>query len=247
MAGPFRKTVAAVLAVAFLMCFITCGCARKSDQTAVKDESGLVLSGKMPDKLPDGMAWYDFKEDTAIFDYLSETIGEYFLSDITWFSGYTWLFICESGSALPVYHIMSFDNNDNVVNDYVIRNEFGDSISLNRMILGDRLYLTAYDFSTRKDYLYPVDEKTGCVTPDNKIDFIKNDSQEEIYRMYTFAGDDIAILQNAQTPCVELINLTDGTVKHRVNLEALSRDYNIKYPEGIICAGKNKVVVWGIT
>ena len=149
------------------------------------------------------------------------------MEDITWFNGQYWLFLCETEPKLPVYHIMSFDENDKVTNDFVIRNEFGDSISLCRMILGSRLYLTAYDFSTQKDYLYPVDEKDGSVSPDNKIDLTKNLSANESFHSCAFVGDDLAILSNSDHPRVELIDPAGGTLKKQVSLEALSRDHTI--------------------
>ena len=67
MKTPIKKIGAAVLAASFLVSLFTGGCSRSS-KNAVKDESGLVLSGKMPDKLPDGMSWYDFAENTELFD-----------------------------------------------------------------------------------------------------------------------------------------------------------------------------------
>ena len=243
---PIKKMGSVILAAALLFSVFTCGCTVKSGKNGIKDESGLTLSGKMPDKLPDGMSWYDFKEETGIFDYLENTIGGIFLIDITCFAGRTWLYICETEPKLPVYHIMSFDENDKPVNDFIIKDEFGENISLNRMIQGDGLYLTAYDFATRRDYLYPIDENTGKVSPDNKIDVSKDLSGDYSTNALAFVGDDIAVLQNAQTPRVELISKA-GEVKKTVYLEALSRDFNIKYPEGMICAGKNKVAVWGNT
>ena len=74
MKRPIKKIGAALMAASLFVSVFACGCTDKS-KNALKDESGLVLSGKMPDKLPDDMSWYDFAEDTAIFDYLSETIG----------------------------------------------------------------------------------------------------------------------------------------------------------------------------
>lgn len=91
------------MAALLLSAFIAggaCGCSKKK-ANEIKDESGLVLSGKMPDELPEGMSWYDFKEDTVIFDYLTETIGGYYLSDVTWYDGRTWVFLCETEPALP--------------------------------------------------------------------------------------------------------------------------------------------------
>lgn len=243
------KTGAAAVAALLLTAIIagcTCGCSKKK-ANEIKDESGLVLSGKMPDELPEGMSWYDFKEDTAIFDYLSETIGEYYLSDVTWYEGRTWVFLCETEPILPVYHIMSFDENDNVVTDCVITDEFGDNISLERMVSGDGLYLSAFDFATESEYLYPIDEKAGTVTPDNMIDLTKNLPDDEYFSKFAFVGSDVALLQIAGTPSVEVVDLASGAPKQNVSLESLSRDFHIKYPEGIICAGQNKVVVWGNT
>ena len=243
------KTTAATMAALLLTAVIagcTCGCSKKK-ANEIKDESGLVLSGKMPDELPEGMSWYDFKEDTAIFDYLQETTGGYYLSDVTWFDGRTWVFLCETEPALPVFHIMSFDENDNVVTDQVISSEFGDNISLERMVSGDRLYLSAYDFATDDNYLYPIDETAGTVTPDNRIDLTKNLPQDEYFSRFAFVGSDVALLQISGTPGVEVVDLASGAPKASVSLENLSRDFHIKYPEGILCAGENKVVVWGNT
>ena len=247
MKTPVKKMGTAILAASLSFSFLVCGCTLGSGKNKAGDDSGIALSGRMPDELPEGISWYDFKEDKGIFDYLSDTIGGFFMEDITWFNGQYWLFLCETEPKLPVYHIMSFDENDKVTNDFVIRNEFGDSISLCRMILGSRLYLTAYDFSTQKDYLYPVDEKDGSVSPDNKIDLTKNLSANESFHSCAFVGDDLAILSNSDHPRVELIDPAGGTLKKQVSLEALSRDYNIEYPEGILCAGKDKVAVWGYT
>ena len=247
MRWPIKKFGAAVMAALFGVSMFATGCTAKTGGSAIVDESGLVLSGKMPDELPEGMNWYDFKEDDGIFIYLTEEFGECFISDITWFSGRTWMFVIEAEPSLPVYHIMSFNEDNKPVIDYVIENEFGDNISLNRMVRGNGLYLTAYDFETMSDYLYPIDENTGSVSPDNKIDLSKNLSANEAVNDITFVGDDVAILQNGDVPSVELMNLTDGSVKAEVPLEDLSKNFHIKYPEGILCGGENKVVVWGAT
>ena len=246
MKRPIKKIGAAVLAAAFFCSFFVSGCQKSSDSNAIKDESGLVLSGRMPEKLPEGMSWYDFSESTAVFDYLTGNIGECFVSDITWFSGRTWLFLCETEPQLPVYHIMSFDEDNKPVTDCVITNEFGDSISLNKMVQGSELYIVAYDFSTKSDYLYIVDEK-GNISPDNKICITKNLSENETANLFTFIGRDAAVLQISQTDSVKLIDLNTGTEKKAVSLESLPRDFHVKNPEGIICAGENKVVVWGYT
>lgn len=243
---PIKRIGAAVLAASFLVSIFTCGCSRSS-KNAIKDESGLVLSGKMPDKLPDGMSWYDFAEDTALFDYLTETVGEYFLSDITFFSDHTWVFLNETEPKTPVYHIMSFDKDNKAACDYVIRNEFGDNICLDNMVLGDRLYINAYNFATREQYLYPVDETTGSITPDDKIVLTKNSSDNEASNRFVFVGNDVAILKQEKTSSVELIDLASGTVKQKASLDNLTRDFHIKYAEGILCAGENKVIVWGST
>lgn len=243
---PIKRIGSAVLAASFLVSLFTCGCSRSS-KNAIKDESGLVLSGKMPDKLPDGMSWYDFAEDTALFDYLTETFGDYFLSDITCYSDHTWAFVTEMEPKEPVYHIMSFDKDNKTSCDYVIRNEFGDNISLGNMVLGDRLYVDAYNFATREQYLYPVDETTGSITPDNKIVLTKNSSDNDSSNRYAFVGNDVAMLKQDKTSSVELIDLLSGTVKQKVSLDNLSRDFHIKFAEGILCAGKNKVIVWGST
>lgn len=243
------KTTAAAMAALLLSAFIAgglCGCSKKK-ANEIKDESGLVLRGKMPDELPEGMSWYDFKEDTAIFDYLTETIGGYYLSDVTWYDGRTWVFLCETEPVLPVFHVMSFDENDTMVTDHVITDEFGENISLERMVLGDRLYLSAFDFVTEGEYLYPIDEATGTVTPDNMIDLTKNLPDDEYFSRFTFVGSDVALLQIAGTPSVEVVDLAGGAPKASVSLENLSRDFHIKYPEGILCAGPDKVVVWGNT
>ena len=243
---PIKRIGAAVMAASFLVSIFTCGCSRSS-KNAIKDESGLVLSGKMPDKLPDGMSWYDFAEDTALFDYLTETVGEYFLSDITFFSDHTWVFLTETEPKTPVYHIMSFDKDNKAACDYVIRDEFGDNICLDNMVLGDRLYINAYNFATREQYLYPVDETTGSITPDDKIVLTKNSSDNEASNRFVFVGNDVAILKLEKTSSVELIDLASGTVKQKASLDNLTRDFHIKFPEGLICAGENKVIVWGST
>ena len=98
MKTPIKKIGAAVLAASLSFSFLACGCTGKAGKSNIEDESGLVLSGKMPDKLPDGLSWYDFKEDTGIFDYLAEAAGGYFISDITWLADRTWVFFSETES-----------------------------------------------------------------------------------------------------------------------------------------------------
>ena len=237
---------AALMAASFFVSVFACGCTDKK-KNALKDESGLVLSGKMPDKLPDGLSWYDFAEDTAIFDYLAETIGGYFVSDITWFNDHTWAFVSETEPKEPVYHIMSFDKSNKPAADFVIRNEFGDNISLERLVLGDRLYIDAYDFASREQYLYPVDESTGSITPENKILLTKSSDDSYASSRFAFVGSDAAVLKQGQNTGVELVDLSTGTVKKKMPLDNLSRDFHIKFAEGILCAGNNKVVVWGST
>ena len=247
MKWPIKRFGAAVMAALFGVSMLAGGCTAKTGGSAIVDESGLVLSGKMPDELPEGMSWYDFKEDDGIFQYLTEEFGECFISDITWFSGRTWMFIIETEPSLPVYHIMSFDDDNKPVSDFVIENEFGDNISLNRMVRGNGLYLTAYDFATMSDYIYPIDENTGSVTPDNKIDLSKNLSSNAAGVAIAFVGDDIAVLQNGDVPSVQLVGINEVGVKKEVSLDDLSKNFHIKYPEGILCGGKDKVVVWGAT
>lgn len=237
---------AALMAASLFVSVFACGCTDKK-KNALKDESGLVLSGKMPDKLPDGLSWYDFAEDTAIFDYLAETIGGYFVSDITWFNDHTWAFVSETEPKEPVYHIMSFDKSNKPAADFVIRNEFGDNISLERLVLGDRLYIDGYDFTSREQYLYPVDESTGSITPENKILLTKSSEDSYASSRFAFVGSDAAVLKQGQNKSVELVDLSTGTVKKKTPLDNLSRDFHIKFAEGILCAGNNKVIVWGST
>ena len=246
MKRPIKKMGAALMAASFCVSVFACGCTDKK-KNALKDESGLVLSGKMPDKLPDGLSWYDFAEDTAIFDYLAETIGGYFVSDITWFNDHTWAFVSETEPKEPVYHIMSFDKSNKPAADFVIRNEFGDNISLERLVLGDRLYIDGYDFASREQYLYPVDESTGSITPENKILLTKSSDDSYASSRFAFVGSDAAVLKQGQNTSVELVDLSTGTVKKKTPLDNLSRDFHIKFAEGILCAGNNKVVVWGST
>ena len=243
---PIKKMGAALMAASFFVSVFACGCTDKK-KNALKDESGLVLSGKMPDKLPDGLSWYDFAEDTAIFDYLAETIGGYFVSDITWFNDHTWAFVSETEPKEPVYHIMSFDKSNKPAADFVIRNEFGDNISLESLVLGDRLYIDAYDFASREQYLYPVDESTGSITPENKILLTKSSDDSYASSRFAFVGSDAAVLKQGQNTSVELVDLSTGTVKKKTPLDNLSRDFHIKFAEGILCAGNNKVIVWGST
>ena len=247
MKRPIKKIGPALLAAALLFSVFACGCTVKSGKNGIKDESGLTLSGKMPDKLPDGLSWYDFAEDTAIFDYLAETIGGYFVSDITWFNDHTWAFVSETEPKEPVYHIMSFDKSNKPAADFVIRNEFGDNISLESLVLGDRLYIDAYDFASREQYLYPVDESTGSITPENKILLTKSSDDSYASSRFAFVGSDAAVLKQGQNTSVELVDLSTGTVKKKTPLDNLSRDFHIKFAEGILCAGNNKVIVWGST
>lgn len=246
MKRPIKKMGAALMAASLFVSVFACGCTDKK-KNALKDESGLVLSGKMPDKLPDGLSWYDFAEDTAIFDYLAETIGGYFVSDITWFNDHTWAFVSETEPKEPVYHIMSFDKSNKPAADFVIRNEFGDNISLESLVLGDRLYIDGYDFTSREQYLYPVDESTGSITPENKILLTKSSEDSYASSRFAFVGSDAAVLKQGQNKSVELVDLSTGTVKKKTPLDNLSRDFHIKFAEGILCAGNNKVIVWGST
>lgn len=246
MKRPIKKIGSAIMAGLFLVPFIACGCSVDRAGDEVRDESGLVLSGKMPDKLPEGLSWYDYKDDSEVFDSLSRTIGDCFVFDVTWFDNRTWMFLCETEPQLPVYHIVSFDKDNNQTSDCVITNEFPDNISLNRMVTGNRLYIAAYDFSTRRDYLYPVDDD-GCISPDNKFDLAQNLSENESFAFFAFAGDDVALLQLAESPLVEVVDPVNGTIKKKVSLDTLSRDFHIRYPEGILGAGENKVIVYGVT
>lgn len=238
---------ASIMTAVVLVSVLAGGCTDKKSKDVLTDESGIVLSGKMPDKLPDGLSWYDFTEDTAVFDYLTETVGGYFISDITWFADHTWVFLSETEPQKPVYHIMSFDKDNKADCDFVVRNEFGDNISLDRMVLGDRLYIEAYDFASLEQYLYPIDENNGSIAPENKIILTKQSQEYESPNRFTFVGNDVAILKQENTTHVELIDPSAGTVKQKVSLDNLASDFNIRYPEGILCAGNNKVVVWGST
>ncbi len=223
------------------------GCTNINGPKEIKDESGLVLSGTMPDKLPDGLSWYDFTEDTTVFEYLTETVGGYFISDITWYADHTWVFFTETEPQKAVYHIMSFDKDYTADCDFVIKNEFGDNISLERMVLGDRLYIEAYDFASHEQYLYPIDENNGSIAPDNRIVLTKQSQEYESPNRFAFVGNDVAILKQENTTSVELVDPSAGTVKNRISVDNLAGDFNIRYPEGILCAGNNKVVVWGST
>ena len=239
-----RKIGTALLAASVLLSVAAGGCAKK-DNNALVDESGLILSGKMPDKLPEGLSWYDFSEDTAIYDYLDETVGEYFLSDISWFNDRTWAFYTEKKSRIPVNHVTSFDKDNKMVTDFVVKDEFGDNISLDRMVLGDRLYMEAFDFATLKQYLYPIDENTGTYSPDNKIELPQGTPGNYSGDRFAFVGQDVALLRVNDTTSIDLADLATGTVKKNVPLGDLTVDFSIRYPEGILSAGENKVVVWG--
>ena len=242
-----KRTGAALMAALVLTSVLTAGCIDKNGQKEIKDESGLVLSGTMPDKLPDGLSWYDFTEDTALFEYLTETVGGYFISDITWYADHTWIFLSETEPSKPVCHIMSFDKDYTAECDFVIKNEFGDNISLDRMVLGDRLYIEAYDFASHEQYLYPIDENNGSIAPDNRIVLTKQSQEYESPNRFAFVGNDVAILKQENTTSVELVDPSAGTVKNRISVDNLAGDFNIRYLEGILCAGNNKVVVWGST
>lgn len=239
-----KKIGAAAMAGLVFSVGMMCGCSANNDSQAIKDESGLVLSGKMPETLPEGMSWYDFREESGIFDKLREKTGEFFLINVTWFAGRTWLFVCETEPRTPVYHVASFDEGNNLISDYVIRNEYGDNIAINQLEAGNALYLSAYDFAARKDYLYPIDEATGTASPDNRIELCQNSSESEASVRFAFVGNDVALLKDES---VELVDLAGGMVKKKVSLENLNRDYNISFTEEIICAGGNKVVVAGST
>ena len=239
-----RKIGTALLAASVLLSVAAGGCAKK-DNNALLDESGLVLSGKMPDKLPEGLSWYDFSEDTAIYDYLDETVGEYFLSDISWFNDHTWVFYTEKESRIPVNHVTSFDKDNKMVTDFVVKDEFGDNISIDRMVLGDRLYMEAFDFATLKQYLYPIDENTGTYSPDNKIELPQGAPGNYSGDRFAFVGQDVALLRVNDTTSIDLADLATGTVKKNIPLGDLTVDFSIRYPEGILSAGENKVVVWG--
>ena len=238
---------ASVMTAVVFVSVLAGGCADKKANSALVDESGLVLSGRMPDKLPDGLSWYDYTEDTAIFDYLTETVGGYFMSDITWFADRTWVFFTETAPQKPVYHIMSFDSNNTVDCDFVIKDEFGDNISLDRMVQGDRLYIEALDFASYEQYLYPIDENTGSISSENRIVIIKNSKEYESASRFAFVGNDIAVLKQEKTTSVELIDPSTGNAKQKLTLDNLSRDFCIRYPEGILGAGNNKVIIWGNT
>ena len=242
-----KRTGAALMAALVLTSVLADGCTNKNGPKEIKDESGLVLSGTMPDKLPDGLSWYDFTEDTALFEYLTETVGGYFISDITWYADHTWVFFTETEPQKAVYHIMSFDKDYTAECDFVIKNEFGDNISLERMVLGDRLYIEAYDFASHEQYLYPIDENNGSIAPDNRIVLTKQSQEYESPNRFAFVGNDVAILKQENTTSVELVDPSAGTVKNRISVDNLTGDFNIRYPEGILCAGNNKVVVWGST
>ena len=242
-----KRTGAALMAALVLTSVLADGCTNKNGPKEIKDESGLVLSGTMPDKLPDGLSWYDFTEDTALFEYLTETVGGYFISDITWYADHTWIFLSETEPSKPVCHIMSFDKDYTAECDFVIKNEFGDNISLERMVLGDRLYIEAYDFASHEQYLYPIDENNGSIAPDNRIVLTKQSQEYESPNRFAFVGNDVAILKQENTTSVELVDPSAGTVKNRISVDNLASDFNIRYPEGILCAGNNKVVVWGST
>ena len=242
-----KRTGAALMAALVLTSVLADGCTNKNGPKEIKDESGLVLSGTMPDKLPDGLSWYDFTEDTALFEYLTETVGGYFISDITWYADHTWIFLSETEPSKPVCHIMSFDKDYTAECDFVIKNEFGDNISLERMVLGDRLYIEAYDFASHEQYLYPIDENNGSIAPDNRIVLTKQSQEYESPNRFAFVGNDVAILKQENTTSVELVDPSAGTVKNRISVDNLAGDFNIRYPEGILCAGNNKVVVWGST
>lgn len=241
-----QKTVSCALAASILFTVAATGCTNK-DKNAITDESGLVLSGKMPDKLPEGMSWYDFEEDRSIFDYLEEKTGGYFLSDITWYADRTWVFLSETKPRLPVYHVMSFDKDYKEVTDFVVTNQFGDNISLDKMVLGDRLYIDAFDFSTLRQCLYPIDEKDGSFSPDNKIELPMDLSGDLTPNKFAFTGSDIALLKVNDSSSIDVVDLASSKVKQNVPIDDVTLKYYIKYPEGIISAGSNKVIVWGTT
>ena len=246
---PTIKLGAALLAVTVSATFFTCGCS-KNNKGNDPDTSGPVieLSGTMPDKLPDGLSWYDFKEDKSVFEQIGKKFKDYFVSDVTLCDGRTWVFVYNTGANESESHIMSFDRDGNPVTEQTYRDEFGDAVSLGRMSgSGSRLYLSAYDFESGKDLLYPVDTETGKADPSNRIDLTAMMPGGSSVNRCVFSGDDVYILGSGNSYSVTVADLSTGSVRKTLELKEYSRSYGIMFPEGIIAAGQNKAVIWGST
>ena len=237
-----------LLAAALLGTFFACGCAKKNNKgTAATDSAGLVLSGKMPGTLPDELSWYDFKEDGAVFAQLDKKFGNYFVSDVTVYDGRTWVYVYNSDPYKFESHVMSFDKDGNVVTDFICQDAFSDNISLNRMIGGNGIYLTAFDFEKNRDLLCPVDNSTGDADPLDCIDLTAMMPNGKSVNGYAFAGSDLILLAIGQTSSVMVADMETGRVKKNLDLNELTRSYGITFPEGIMAAGQDKAVVWGNT
>lgn len=244
----YMKTASALLAAAILGTIFACGCAGKNNKgTTATDGAGLELNGKMPEKLPDGLSWYDFKEDKEIFAYLDDQFEDCFVSDVTVCDGRTWVYVYDSGSDIFESHVMSFDKDGNVVTDFTCQDVFSDDISLDRMTGGSGIYLYAYDFSKDRELLYPIDTKTGRADPSNSIDMTAMLPSGKSVTGCAFAGSDLLLLASDRNSSVMVADPATGSVKKDLELKDFSKTYKITFLEGIMAAGSDKAVVWGNT
>ncbi|MBO4636135.1 MAG: hypothetical protein J5685_03215 [Clostridiales bacterium] len=251
MTRPCIRCGSIFLAIALSGTFLISGCSgKKQDDTpAVMDEAGLVLSGVMPDTLPEGLSWYDFKEDTSLFDLFDGMYDNYMVNNgnIVVRGDRTWVYVSEYGFDSSTDHLISIDDNGQIVTDEVI----GDDLYVVSFLQGENLYMRGMDYTTGDDMIYRVDEETGTIDADDGVDLADFLSPSDYVVSDEFSGEDLVFLVSGgnygDTYKIVVGDLTSGSVKNTVELEDIERLYNIEWLEGMMCAGTGKAVIWGAT
>ena len=237
------------MASVVLSASVLSGCKGRSGKNKdITDEAGLVLSGSMPDKLPDGISWYDFEENTDIFDLFKKEYGDYYVSDISFFEGHTYCLVHDNDIENSVLHFVSLDKDSQIVSDYIFQDELGKDISVHGLIKGNNLYVSVMDWDAGHELLYFIDPATGKPDPDQRLDIDKTIPSNDYYCSCEFTGDKLVILSMNDTDYrVSIFDTVGKNVEKTIELKGLQKDYGITWLDGICCGGTDKVVVWGGT
>ena len=150
----------AILCAAMVLGISACG-KSKTDSEITGDEfdpGNLIKAGTMPTELPDDVSGYDYSLAQPIYDHMEKVLGE------------DWFFMsaaCSGGEFYVLgqedydyreetgrYIISRFDKDMNPVRDY----ESTAGYQPNDILVGDKVYVEAFDLGEHEFYKYPVGE-----------------------------------------------------------------------------------------
>ena len=178
-----KRFMATALMMSVALSMAACG---KEDRDAQSDQEllsaeSLMEAEKMPDKLPDGMEWYEYKEKNGILDHINDK-GLSFSNLCTDEKNNYILAVNFSETMEMTNYLIKTDKDWNVVSEEKLDDSVGYPLSLESS--GDELLIEYYDDSDEQ-FLYTADKET-----------LRPDTSEKI-RVgscigYSLLGDNVA-------------------------------------------------------